>query len=142
MKSKEKELIRVHAKINASIERVWKCWITPADIKKWNNASLDWHTPHAENDLRQGGKFSYRMEAKDGSFGFDFWGIYEKVVSYSEITSVLGDGRKVNVLFSSRDNQTEIIETFEAEGTNTIDRQRFGWQSILDNFKKYVEELN
>lgn len=142
MKSKGKELIRVHAKINASVERVWKCWITPVDIQKWNNASVDWHTPHAENDLRQGGKFNYRMEARDGSFGFDFGGIYKKVITFNQIAYVLGDGRKVNILFSADDNQTEIIETFEAEDTNSIEQQRFGWQAILNNFKKYAESIN
>jgi uncharacterized protein YndB with AHSA1/START domain len=139
MGTKGREKVRVHSRINASMERVWKCWITTDDIIKWNNASEDWHTTHAENDLRQGGKFNYRMESIDGSMGFDFWGVYERVITFRQIEYVMGDGRKAKVLFSSEDNQTVIEETFEAESTNSIELQRYGWQSILNNFKKYAE---
>jgi len=139
METKQKTMITVKARINAPIGRVWKFWTTPADIQEWNNASADWHTPHADNDLRTGGKFVYRMEARDGSMGFDFGGVYEKVILYHQIKSTLGDGRKVNVIFTVEDNKTEITESFEAEDENPIEMQRGGWQSILDNFKNYAE---
>jgi uncharacterized protein YndB with AHSA1/START domain len=139
MNSTEKIVITVQASINLPLALVWKYWTTPEDIVHWNNASDDWHTPWAENDLRPGGKFTYRMEAKDGSFGFDFWGIYDKVILYEQIESVLGDGRKLNLLFSSDEQGTRVAESFEAEETNPVELQRNGWQAILDNFKKYAE---
>jgi uncharacterized protein YndB with AHSA1/START domain len=139
METFEKTSITVQTKVNAPIEKVWKYWTSPADIMKWNNASDDWHTPQAENDLRSGGKFNYRMEAKDGSMGFDFWGIYTDVIINSQMDYTLGDGRIVTILFFKVDNETEIVETFEAEDTNSIEMQQFGWQSILNNFKKYIE---
>jgi uncharacterized protein YndB with AHSA1/START domain len=139
MKPTEKKIISVEAKINAPINKVWKYWITPEAIVKWNNASDDWHTPRAKNDLRAGGNFNYRMEAKDGSTGFDFSGVYEKIIATKQIDYTIDDGRKVNVSFSAVDNQTKVVESFEAEHTHSIEMQRDGWQSILDNFKKYVE---
>jgi len=139
METSGKTTITVQTKINVPIELVWKCWTTPEDIIKWNNASDDWHTPRAENDLQAGGHFNYRMEAKDGSMGFDFYGVYEKVKINEHIEYTAGDGRKVKIVFSPLGNNTEIIETFEAESINPIDLQRGGWQAILDNFKKYVE---
>lgn len=135
--------ITVKAVINAPMEKVWKLWTTPKDIMKWNNASDDWHTPRAENDLRSGGKFLYRMEAKDGSFGFDFAGVYDEVKRNELIAYTMGDGRKAKVTFTKNgDAQTEIVETFDAEGTNPVELQRDGWQAILNNFKKYAEESN
>jgi uncharacterized protein YndB with AHSA1/START domain len=139
METIKKSIITVKTKLNAPIETVWKSWTTPGDIVKWNNASDDWYTPKAENDLKPGGKFNYRMEAKDGSICFDFGGIYESVVKYKKIDYTIGDGRKVRIGFSASGNKTEIIETFEAENINSIELQKTGWQSILDNFKKYVE---
>jgi uncharacterized protein YndB with AHSA1/START domain len=139
MNSKEKPIISVYAIINAPVEKVWKLWTTPEDIVKWNNASDDWHTPHAENDLRTGGKFLSRMEAKDGSMGFDFEGIYEAVKPYEIIQYAIGDGRKVRIDFTGKGNETKVVETFQAESTNPIEMQRSGWQAILDNFKKYSE---
>jgi uncharacterized protein YndB with AHSA1/START domain len=139
METIEKTIITVMTKVNAPIEKVWKYWTSPDDIIKWNNASEDWHTPRAENDLRPGGKFNYRMEAKDGSIGFDFFGIYTDVIVNSQMDYTLGDDRKVNILFFAVDNETEIVQTFEAEDTNSIEMQQIGWQSILDNFKKYAE---
>lgn len=133
------ERIEISTIIDAPIEKVWKFWTTTEHIKNWNNASPDWHTPHAENDLRENGTFNFRMEAKDQSFGFDFSGKYTKIVDLKEIAYSLGDQRKVEILFNSKGNQTEIIENFEAENTNPIDMQRKGWQAILDNFKKYTE---
>ena len=139
MESLEKAIITVQTIVNAPIEVVWKIWTTPEDIIKWNSASDDWHTPRAENDLKDGGVFNYRMEAKDGSMGFDFEGVYEKVIVNKQINYILGDGRKVNIIFSSADNKTHVIEDFEAESINSIELQRNGWQAILNNFKKHVE---
>lgn len=136
---KEQQIITVQAKIDAPLELVWKLWTTPDDILKWNNASEDWHTPRAVNDLKAGGKFSYRMEAVDGSQGFDFGGIYDKVTTFEEIGYTLGDGRKVTILFSKVTGRSKIIETFEAEKVNPVEKQHDGWQSILDNFKRYAE---
>jgi len=121
------------------MKKVWKLWTTPEDIVNWNYASDDWHSPRAENDLRAGGFFKYRMEAKDGSTGFDFGGVYNKVKTNELIEYTIGDGRKVRIVFSGRGSKTNIVETFEAEKTHTIDQQREGWQAILDNFKKYAE---
>lgn len=134
-----KTTITVKTTVQAPVEKVWDAWSNPEDIKKWNSASPDWHTPKAENDLRTGGKFSSRMEAKDGSFGFDFGGTYDEVVTHELIVYTLGDGRKVIIHFKSNGDSTDVIETFEAEGTNPVDMQQAGWQAIMDSFKKYVE---
>jgi uncharacterized protein YndB with AHSA1/START domain len=142
MQSTDKTSIKVEAYVHAPIEKVWKLWTSPEHIMHWNNASDDWHTPRADNDLRAGGRFLSRMEAKDGSFGFDFGGVYDEVKINELIAYTLGDGRKVKVTFSTYDNQTLVTEVFEAENTNSTEMQRSGWQSILDNFKKYAEELN
>ena len=131
--------ITIEATVNAPVEKVWKYWTGPEHIKKWNSASDDWHTPHAENDLRVGGKFTSRMEAKDGTFGFDFWGIYDQVKENELIEYTMGDGRKVDVIFSPAGNSTKVISTFEAESENPIEMQKGGWQAILNNFKKYTE---
>jgi len=131
--------ITVEAIVKAPVERVWKYWTEPEHIKQWNNASEDWHTPHAENDLRVGGAFSSRMEAKDGSFGFDFGGVYDEVSEHERIVYTLGDGRKVAINFISQGEATRVVETFEAEETNAVEMQQAGWQAILDNFKKYAE---
>jgi len=139
METKETTTITVESTVNAPVEKVWQYWTGPEHITKWNNASDDWHTPYAENDLRIGGKFSSRMEAKDGSFGFDFGGIYDDVKTNELIAYTLGDSRKVKVVFTSLGNSTKVVETFEAENTNSIELQRGGWQAILDNFKKYTE---
>ena len=132
--------ITVEANINASVEKVWTFWTEPTHITKWNAASDDWHTPHAENDLRVGGKFLSRMEAKDGSFGFDFGGIYDDVILHEVIAYTLGDGRKVKITFKGKENETEVIVTFDAETENPIEFQQQGWQAILDHFKKYAEQ--
>ncbi|MBA3648305.1 MAG: SRPBCC domain-containing protein [Chitinophagales bacterium] len=131
--------ITVETIVKAPIEKVWKFWTTPEHITKWNSASDDWHTPKAENDLRQGGKFVARMEAKDGSFGFDFGGIYDEIITNHLITFALDDGRKVQINFINNGTGTKVTETFEAENENSIEMQRNGWQAILDNFKKYAE---
>lgn len=133
--------ITVEAIVNAAVETVWNAWSSPEHIVKWNNASEDWHTPRVENDLRSGGKFLSRMEAKDGSFGFDFAGVYDEVKTNELIAYTLGDDRKVSITFTGNGNTTKITETFEAESTNPIEMQKGGWQAILDNFKKYAESL-
>ncbi|MFM6976996.1 MAG: SRPBCC family protein [Sphingobacteriaceae bacterium] len=132
-------MIKVQCTIQAPVSQVWEKWTGPAHICKWNNASPDWHTPHAENDLRTGGKFLSRMEARDGSFGFDFWGIYDEVIPEQKISYTIGDGRKAEIAFTAQGENTQIIETFEAENQNPEEMQRAGWQAILDNFKRYVE---
>ena len=124
MEQSDKVLITVQATINAPIDMVWKNFTTPDDIVNWNSASEDWHTTKAENDLQIGGKFNYRMEAKDGSFGFDFWGIYDEIVHSKKLTSTLGDGRKLEIAFESLENSTKIVEVFEAENENPIELQR------------------
>jgi uncharacterized protein YndB with AHSA1/START domain len=134
-----KTTITIEATVKAPVEKVWKTWSTPEDITQWNNASDDWHTLFAENDLRTGGKFSSRMEAKDGSMGFDFAGVYDKVIPNELIEYTIGDGRKVKITFSANGDETKVTETFEAENENPIEMQKSGWQSILDNFKKYTE---
>ncbi len=131
--------VTVTAKIGSPIVKVWECWTEPAHIIHWNNASADWHTPHAENDLRTGGRFLSRMEAKDGSMGFDFSGIYDEVILHQKIAYTMEDGRKVTVTFNADGNNTDIIETFEAEQVNPVELQQQGWQSILNNFKNYAE---
>ncbi|MES1217227.1 MAG: SRPBCC family protein [Bacteroidota bacterium] len=139
METKETTTITVESTVNAPVEKVWQFWTRPEHITQWNNASDDWHTPFAENDLRIGGKFSSRMEAKDGSFGFDFGVVYDDVKTNELIAYTLGDSRKVKVVFTNLGNSTKVVETFEAESTNSIEMQRGGWQAILDNFKKYTE---
>lgn len=134
-----KTKITVENTVNAPVEKVWKYWTSPEHITKWSFAADDWHAPLAENDLRIGGKFMTRLEAKDGSFGFDFGGVYDDVITNELIEYTLGDGRKVVITFKGNGNQTEIIETFEAEGTNPVEMQKAGWQAFLDNFKKYTE---
>ena len=131
--------ITVKTTINAPIEPVWECWTDTEHVKQWNNASEDWHTPKARNDLREGGEFSYRMEAKDQSFGFDFGGTYTRVEEYKQIDYTMGDGRNVSNVFDEHDGHTHVTVTFDAESENSVEMQRQGWQSILDNFKKHVE---
>jgi uncharacterized protein YndB with AHSA1/START domain len=139
MAADDKISITVQTTINAPIEKVWMFWTSPEHITQWNNASDDWHTPRAENDLRVGGKFLSRMEAIDGSMGFDFNGIYEAVNTYELIEYAIEGGRKVKIVFTGKDKATNVTETFEAEAENTIELQQAGWQAILNNFKNYVE---
>lgn len=136
-----KASITVSTLINAPIEKVWTVWTNPEHIMKWNAASDDWMTAKVENDLRAGGKFLSRMEAKDGSFGFDFEGIYDEVEINKLLTYSLADNRKVSISFSAESNQTLVTEVFEPEEENAVEMQQAGWQSILNNFKKYTEEL-
>lgn len=131
--------ITVATTVNVPVEKAWAYWTEPEHIVEWNNASADWHTPFAENDLRPGGHFLSRMEAKDGSFGFDFTGTYDEVIPLESIVYTLEDGRKVEITFTDQGHDTHIIETFEAEDENAIEMQRGGWQAILDNFRHYAE---
>ena len=134
--------ITVETTVKAPVEKVWEYWTEPTHITKWNAASDDWHTPYAENDLRVGGKFLSRMEAKDGSFGFDFGGIYDDVILHKVIAYTLDDGRKVQITFQGQENETVIMEIFDAETENPIEFQQQGWQAILNHFKKYAEHTN
>ena len=131
--------ITVETIVNAPVEKVWKYWSLPEHITKWCAASDDWHAPKAENDLTVGGKFSTTMAAKDGSFSFDFGGVYDKVKTNELIEYTIGDGRKVEVHFTANGNETKIVETFDAEGIHSVEMQQGGWQAILNNFKKYTE---
>ena len=141
METATKPVIKIENIVNAPVEKVWEYWTKNEHITKWNFASDDWHSPKAENDLRVGGSFVYRMEAKDGSMGFDFGGVYDVIRDNAYIEYTLGDGRKVKVSFTALNNDkaTKVVESFEAEGTHSIEMQKNGWQAILDNFKKYTE---
>lgn len=129
--------ITVEAKVAAPLAEVWRAYTMPADIMVWNAASDDWHTTAATVDLREGGTFSSRMEAKDGSFGFDFAGTYTRIVPQALIEYDFGD-RKARVDFEEKDGDVTVRVTFDAEGTHSIDQQRSGWQAILDRFAKHV----
>jgi uncharacterized protein YndB with AHSA1/START domain len=131
--------ITIKAIVDAPVAKVWQYYTEPKHITKWNNASDDWHTTQAENDLRKGGKFLSRMEAKDGSFGFDFVGLYSEVKMHERIAYTMDDGRKAKIDFIPQFNQCKMAITFEAETENPIEMQKGGWQAILNNFKKYVE---
>lgn len=131
--------ISVETIVRAPIEKVWRYWTEPEHITQWNAASDDWHAPSATNDLRVGGEFRCRMEAKDKSAGFDFGGTYTDVAPHQRIAYTMGDNRKVQVSFEDTGDSVKIIETFDMEHENSAELQRAGWQAILDNFKKYVE---
>lgn len=135
----EMQTITVQQVIAAPLERVWDCWTKPEHITQWNNASDDWYTPRAENDLRAGGRFTYRMEAQDGSVGFDFFGTYDVVTPGKLLEYTLGDNRKVWIEFSPEGDGTKVVERFETETEHPVEMQQTGWQTILDNFKAYAE---
>lgn len=139
METSEKTVITVEAIIQSSIEKVWEYWSDPKHIVHWNNASPDWHTPKAENDLKVNGTFAYTMAARDGSMSFDFEGVYTKVDKLKTIEYVMPDGRKVINDFLPSGKQVNVVVKFDAEKENPIEMQREGWQAILDNFKKYAE---
>ncbi|MCY7423314.1 MAG: SRPBCC family protein [Chitinophagaceae bacterium] len=139
MSATEPIVLTVEVIVAAPVNKVWQQFTLPEHIIHWSNASDDWHTPHAENDLKVGGKFLSRMEARDGSFGFDFWGVYDVVEDHKAIEYTIGDGRKVKIHFLEEGNNTKVTEQFEAETTHPIEVQQVGWKAILDNFKKYVE---
>lgn len=131
--------LSISSEINAPLKEVWEKWTGEEHIVNWNFASDDWHCPSVSNDLKVGGKFSNRMEAKDGSFGFDFEGEYTKVEDHKFIAYKLADDRAVEVSFEEKDDGVEVKSIFDAEDQNPEEMQRVGWQAILNNFKKYVE---
>ena len=141
METTEKVVVTIEAKINAPAEKVWNTWNDPQHVVKWNSPTPEWHTPRAENDVRTGGRFMFRMEARDGSMGFDFGGVYDVVTPYTYMEYTMGDGRKVKIFFHEKSDCIHIVQSFDAENQNPVEMQRAGWQSILDNFKKYTESL-
>ncbi len=132
-------MITISTTISAPIEKVWACWNEPKHITQWNFAIDTWCCPSAESDLRVGGKLKSRMEAKDGSIGFDFEATYTAVIENQKVEMALEDGRKVEVTFEVSEDQVTVTERFDPESENPEDMQRQGWQAILDNFKRYVE---
>lgn len=132
-------LITVETTVQAPVEKAWHCWTTPECIMQWNAASDDWHTPRSTVDLREGGKMVSRMEARDGSAGFDFEVTFTKVVPQRLLEYAMGDERTVSVAFEDRDGATHVTETFVAETENPVEMQKQGWQAILENFKKHAE---
>lgn len=133
--------ITIETTVNAPIETVWDVWNKPEHITRWAFASQDWEAPHAENDLRTGGSFKTRMQAKDGSEGFDFEGVYTNVEDEKLIEYDMPDGRHIKITFEKTPEGVKITETFDPESKNSEDLQRAGWQAILDNFKKYTESV-
>ncbi len=132
-------VLTVTTTVNAPVSKAWDYWTTPEHIMRWNSASPEWHTPSATNDLRTGGSFTSRMEARDGSMGFDFGGVYDLVEDQRYIEYTMGDGRKVKITFTAEGDQTTIVESFDAETQNSLELQQSGWQAIMDNFKNYTE---
>jgi uncharacterized protein YndB with AHSA1/START domain len=131
--------ITVQTVVNARLNQVWDAWSNPADIEEWNTAQDDWHTTRSTVDLREGGKFSSRMEARDGSAGFDFEGTYTRIVPRRSIEYQMSDSREVTVEFRERHDRVHVEVTFDAETENPPELQRQGWQAILDNFARHVE---
>ncbi len=132
--------ITITATVNAGIKKAWDYYTQPAHITQWNFADPSWQCPSASNDMQVGGKYSARMEAKDGSFGFDFEAIYDEIVEGESFAYTIPDGRQVTVVFNAIGNQTEVTVTFDAENQNSLEMQKNGWQAILNNFKNYTEE--
>lgn len=133
--------ITISATVNASIGKTWDAYTNPDHIINWNFASPDWHCPRASNNLIVGGKFISRMEARDGSMGFDFEGVYTEITDNALIKYVMADGRKVQAVFSEEGQRTHVTVTFDAEQTNPAELQQMGWQAILNSFKSYTETL-
>jgi uncharacterized protein YndB with AHSA1/START domain len=125
--------------VAAPVEKVWQYWTQPAHITQWNFASDDWQCPRATNDLRPGGHMNVRMEAKDGSFGFDFEATYTEVITHKRIAYTMSDGRRAVTDFEAAGGNTNVTTTFDAESENPVDMQKDGWQAILNNFKRYTE---
>jgi uncharacterized protein YndB with AHSA1/START domain len=132
--------ITVSATINADKDTVWNCYTNPEHIICWNFADPSWHCPKAENDMTIGGKYMARMEAKDGSFGFDFEAVYTKIDMGNAYSYAFGD-RFCDVHFQESDGQTEVVVSFDPETEHPVEMQQAGWQAILNNFKSYVEGL-
>lgn len=134
-----KTKVTVQALVNAPVKKVWAAFTSPTAMTQWNFASDDWFCPSAKSDLRVGGTLNSRMEAKDGSFGFDFEAIYDDVVDLKKITYTMPDGRQSTTTFTSKGEKTEVITVFDAETVNSVELQQQGWQAILNNFKAYAE---
>ncbi len=132
--------ISIETRVQAPLQAAWQAWITPEDICCWNAASEDWCCPHATSDLRVGERFCYRMEARDGSMGFDFEGRYTRIQEMALIEYEMTDGRKVRIEFTENTDGVSVKESFEAEDVHTAEQQRLGWQAILDRFARHVEE--
>ncbi len=141
MKAKENKSITVETIVEIPVEKTWEVWTEPRHITNWNFASQDWQCPSASNEVREEGKFNWRMEAKDGGMGFNYSGTYNQVIPEKSLALTLDDGRRVFIEFAGDGNSTKVTETFEAEDLNSMDLQRNGWQAILNNFKKYAESL-
>lgn len=133
---------KIQATIHKDIKTVWKAYHEPKHIVNWNFASSDWHTPYASSEFKVGGKFNYRMEAKDGSFGFDFTGVFDIIEPHHKIKYHMEDEREVSIEFSTREDKTSVKVIVDAETENSVAMQKRGWQSILNHFKTYVEGLN
>ena len=134
------QLITVQSNIKAPVQKVWDFFTNPQHVINWNFAMPEWHCPSATNQLEVGGEFHYTMAARDNSMSFDFWGTYQKIEKEKNIEILLGDGRSMLVTFEMTDDTTIIIEKFEPEKENPVEMQQAGWQMILDNFKRYVEQ--
>jgi uncharacterized protein YndB with AHSA1/START domain len=141
METTQNQSVTIQTTLNAPVKKAWETFTDPAHITKWAFASDDWHAPYADNDLREGGKFKTTMAAKDGSFQFDFGGVYTKVREHEAIEYTMEDDRKVKVAFKDNGDSTTVIQTFDTESTNSVEMQRDGWQTILDNYKKYTETI-
>lgn len=139
MEIENRPAITVEVRVHASLQKAWNYWTEPSHIVHWYHAGVDWHSPSARNDLKAGGTFNFRMEAKDGSSGFDFEGVYTSVTPMQRIDYELADGRKIKIKFEHDADITVVTETFDAENENPPEMQRLGWQMILDNFKRYTE---
>jgi uncharacterized protein YndB with AHSA1/START domain len=134
-------MITITTTINATLDKVWNFWNNPKHITNWYFASSDWHCPKAENDLQVGKSFNIRMEAKDGSFGFDFEGEYTKITEFQLIEYILADSRTVITTFEKNQNTIVVTQQFDPENENSLELQQNGWQAILDNFKKHTERI-
>lgn len=131
--------VTITATVHADVQKVWDYYTTPEHITKWNFADSSWQCPFAVNDMRVGGTYLAIMEAKDGSFGFDFEAIYDEIIDGELFTYTMPNGRQVTVVFQKNSNQTEVAVTFDPETEHPIEVQKNGWQAILNNFKQYVE---
>lgn len=131
--------IEIQTTVNTSAAILWDYWTKAEHIVNWNFASDDWCCPRATNELKEKGKFNYRMESKDKKMGFDFEGVYTQIITHKLISYKLEDDRKVNISFEENNGQTTLTEGFDAEDENSAEMQRQGWQAILNNFKSYVE---
>ncbi|QNK57928.1 SRPBCC family protein [Paenibacillus sp. PAMC21692] len=139
METSNQTKVTVETVVQAPVAKVWSYWTEPDHITKWNQPSEDWHAPKAENDLRVGGTFTTRMEARDGSMGFDFGGTYDEVKLHEAISYTMGDGRKVDITFVDQGETTKVVEIFDPESTHPVEFQQAGWQAIMDSFKRYTE---